>query len=142
MTDIGEPPVPSDMPALQWPVPDARYIAEAFTGLYSHNALDIAADGGSSITADADGTVIKAVYSTSGYGNYLLLDHGSGVTTLYAHCQELLVAMNDTVKAGDVIARVGSTGNSTGNHCHFEVRINNTQTDPQRFMTAPAEPAA
>jgi hypothetical protein len=46
MTDISEPPVPSDMPALQWPVPDTRYIAEAFTGLYSHNALDIAADGG------------------------------------------------------------------------------------------------
>lgn len=94
-----------------------------------HTGLDLAASGGSPIKAAYSGKVIKAEYS-QGYGNYILISHGQGTETLYAHCSTLKAEVGDTVGKGDTIALVGSTGNSTGNHLHFEVRKNGVRLDP------------
>ena len=99
-----------------------------------HYGLDIGMPIGTEICAVKDGTVIAAIKSDSGYGYHIILDHGEGVETLYAHCSELLVSEGAKVAKGDVIAKVGSTGNSTGPHCHFEVRINGEQVDPSPYL--------
>ena len=100
---------------------------------HTHKGLDIAASGGTPIKAVADGTVIRAGWS-SGYGNLVVIDHGNGVTTYYGHCSRLYVSKGTTVKAGDKIAAVGSTGNSTGNHLHFEIRLNDKQVNPEKYV--------
>lgn len=121
-----------------WPVPSSQTITSYF-GIRKHpilrinkmhTGIDIAAPKGSSIIAANKGTVIIAAYDKSGYGNYVAIDHGGGITTLYGHCSKLLVKVGDEVKAGEVIAKVGSTGLSTGNHCHFEVRKDGVLKDP------------
>jgi len=93
--------------------------------------VDIAGSGinGTPIRAANDGKVIIAQFSAS-YGNYIVLDHGAGHTTLYSHASQLLKKVGDEVKRGETIARIGSTGWSTGPHLHFEVAINGTQQDP------------
>ena len=98
-----------------------------------HTGLDIAAVTGTDIKVVADGTVISANYNGS-YGNLVKVDHGSGVETWYAHTSKMLVKAGDAVKAGDVIAKVGSTGNSTGPHLHLEIRINGEHVDPQDYL--------
>ncbi len=100
---------------------------------HTHKGLDIAASAGTPIKAVADGTVIRAGWS-SGYGNLVVIDHGNGVTTYYGHCSRLYVSKGTSVKAGDNIAAVGSTGNSTGNHLHFEIRLNGEQVNPQKYV--------
>ena len=100
---------------------------------HTHKGLDIAASGGTPIKAVADGTVIRSGWS-SGYGNLVVIDHGNGVTTYYGHCSRLYVSKGTSVKAGDNIAAVGSTGNSTGNHLHFEIRLNGEQVNPQKYV--------
>lgn len=98
-----------------------------------HTGLDIAAPKGTKIKAAASGTVIFAGYS-GGYGNVVKISHGDGIKTYYAHCSKLYVKKGQTVSAGDVIAAVGSTGNSTGNHLHFEVVKNGTSVNPQNYL--------
>ena len=98
-----------------------------------HNGIDIAAAGGTNILAAESGTVIVAEYN-SGYGNYIIVDHGNGYSTLYAHSSRLIASVGDHVNRGDVIALVGTTGNSTGNHLHFEVRVNGTPTNPLDYL--------
>ena len=98
-----------------------------------HAGIDIGAGYGSNIVAAESGTVTVATYG-SGYGKYVVVSHGSGITTLYAHCSSLLVKVGDKVSRGQVIAKVGSTGVSTGNHLHFEVRINGSTTDPLSYV--------
>lgn len=95
-----------------------------------HTGVDIGASYGSSIRAAADGDVIMASYMR-GYGNTVIVDHGGSVTTLYAHCSSLLVRDGQRVRQGQTIARVGSTGLSTGPHLHFEVRHNGTPVNPR-----------
>ena len=93
-----------------------------------HGAVDInpTQNGGTPVYASADGTVTTATYHSS-YGNYVVIDHGSGVSTLYAHAQSLAVSAGQTVTKGQLIMYEGSTGNSTGPHVHFEIRINGTR---------------
>ena len=101
---------------------------------HAHSGLDIAAPYGTPIKAAASGTVTFSGNAGDGFGNYVIVSHGNGVTTVYAHCSSLLVSSGQTVSQGQVIARVGSTGNSTGNHLHLEVRKNGVTYNPQNYV--------
>lgn len=94
-----------------------------------HHGIDIGAPYGRTIVAARSGTVIWAGWR-GGYGYTVIISHGDGVTTLYGHASRLLVSVGDWVQAGQAIAKVGSTGNSTGPHCHFEIRVNGESVDP------------
>ena len=100
---------------------------------YYHTGLDIATATGTPIRAAADGTVTYAAYHYS-YGNLLIVNHANGVQTYYAHCSKLYVSVGATVSQGQVIAAIGSTGNSTGPHLHLEVRVNGTAQNPQNYL--------
>lgn len=100
-----------------------------------HTGIDIAAPLGSPIYACRDGVVTQISYS-SGYGNYLIIDHGNGLETLYAHCSKITTVKGRNVSAGDVIAKVGSTGRSTGYHLHFEVRLDGQFQDPEPYLAS------
>ncbi len=111
------------------------YRVNPVTGNYGiHGGIDLAADSGTKINPALSGKVLKAKYS-SDYGNFVMIDHGDNVITLYAHCSKLLVSAGDYVDENDVIALVGSTGRSTGPHLHFEVRINDVRINPEYFLT-------
>lgn len=98
-----------------------------------HSGLDIAAPKGTKIKVAASGTITFSGYSGA-YGNVVKVSHGSGVKTYYAHCSKLYVKKGQKVSAGDVIATVGSTGRSTGNHLHFEVVKNGISLNPQNYL--------
>lgn len=98
-----------------------------------HPGIDIASDGGTPIVATADGTVVYSDWY-SGYGKLVQIDHGNGIVTLYGHNSQLAVSVGQTVKKGQVIAYMGSTGLSTGNHCHYEIRVNGQVVDPSRYL--------
>ena len=110
-----------------------------------HTGIDIANDFGDAICASASGTVSYVCcpcpgsnYTDSsvggGYGNYVMIDHGNGVVTLYGHCRNIYVSQGEWVSAGQTIAEVGSTGSSTGPHIHFEVRVNGNRVDPAAYL--------
>lgn len=101
---------------------------------HSHSGLDISAPYGTAIKAAASGTVTYSGNANDGYGYYIIISHGNGVSTVYAHCSQLLVSAGQTVSQGEVIAKVGSTGNSTGNHLHLEVRKNGVTLNPQNYV--------
>ena len=111
----------------------SRYGVSSRIRKSTHTGLDISAITGTDIKVVADGTVISASYNGS-YGNLVKIDHGNGVETWYAHTSKMYVKKGDTVKAGDVIAAVGSTGNSTGPHLHLEIRVNGEHVDPQDYL--------
>ena len=124
-----------------WPV--SGHITSGFGGRsifgsYSyHGGIDIAAAYGTAIAAADGGTVTfagKATGSYWSYGNLVIVDHGNGKQTYYAHCSSILVSAGDKVYQGQTIARVGSTGRSTGNHCHFEVKVNGTSQNPFQYL--------
>lgn len=99
-----------------------------------HSGLDIAADLGNDIYAAASGYVVEADWKNDSYGYAVMLEHDSRSTTVYGHASELLVEEGDYVRQGEVIARIGSTGNSTGPHVHFEIRINGECCDPLEYL--------
>ena len=127
---------------LAWPVPGYTRITSKYgmrthpiTGVYKlHTGVDIGAPMGANFIAANDGIVTKASYNGA-YGNMVIIDHGGGVSTLYAHGSEILVEVGQTVKRGDPVLKVGSTGYSTGAHAHFEVRLNGVVTDPMPYIT-------
>ena len=96
-----------------------------------HAGLDIAAEYGSDIKAAMDGVVLRVDYEQGGFGNFIELAHENGITTVYAHCSKIILNEGDRVKKGDIIAKVGSTGRSTGPHLHFEVRIGEIRINPE-----------
>ena len=128
--------------SLSWPLPASDYVTSGFghresptAGASSnHQGIDIGASTGSSITAADGGTVITASYSSSA-GNYVVISHGNGLSTVYMHCSKLLVSEGDTVSKGQTIAKVGSTGYSTGPHLHFGVRKNGSYVDPTDYVS-------
>ena len=101
-----------------------------------HRGWDIACWLGTDIMASKAGTVVISTFHNS-YGNYVVIDHGGGISTVYAHASKLLVAVGDQVERGQVIAKVGTTGSSTGYHLHFEFRKNGKYTDPFEFIPKP-----
>ena len=111
----------------------SRYGVSSKIRASTHTGLDIAATTGTPIKVVADGTITFAAYSGS-YGYLVKVDHGNGVETWYGHTSKMLVKEGQAVKAGDTIALVGSTGNSTGPHLHFEVRINGEHVNPQKYL--------
>ncbi len=111
----------------------SRYGVSSKIRVSTHTGLDIAATTGTPIKVVADGTITLASYSGS-YGYLVKVDHGNGVETWYGHTSKMLVKEGQAVKAGDTIALVGSTGNSTGPHLHFEVRINGEHVNPQKYL--------
>ncbi len=129
-----------------WPVPGYGYISSPYgyrtwsNGYVEfHNGIDIAKGSqssimGAAIVASNDGVVIRAAYNAGGYGYYIIIDHGGGRMTVYGHCNTLLVRVNDIVIQGETIATVGSTGNSTGPHLHFEIRINGSNVNPVDYL--------
>ena len=132
----------SDLPYVggyyAWPVPGYKYISSGFGyrwlfGVYKfHGGIDIAGSGiyGKNIVASNTGQVTTAYYGTTGYGHYVIIDHGGGYKTLYGHMSAIYVTVGQWVAQGTPIGAVGSTGNSTGPHCHFEIRINGERTNP------------
>ena len=99
----------------------------------AHTGLDIGAASGTPIKATAGGTIKHASWMGS-YGNLVIISHGNGIETYYAHCSKILVSVGQKVNSGDTIALVGTTGNSTGPHLHFEVRINDKPVNPQNYL--------
>ena len=99
-----------------------------------HGGVDFRCPSGTRVNAAASGTVIVAKNLNYSYGHYLIIDHGNGLSTLYAHNTTLLVGVGDRVVKGQQIAFSGSTGNSTGPHCHFEVRVNGTRVNPWNYL--------
>ena len=111
----------------------SRYGVSSKIRVSTHTGLDIAATTGTPIKVVADGTITFAAYSGS-YGYLVKVEHGNGVETWYGHTSKMLVKEGQAVKAGNTIALVGSTGNSTGPHLHFEVRINGEHVNPQKYL--------
>ena len=130
----------------QWPVPYSNsYISSPYgyrndpiSGVYKfHSGIDITMAGanGKKLVATKAGTVIRTVYSSSGYGNYVMIDHGGGYVSLYAHCSSLAVSTGQSVSQGQVIAYIGSSGYSTGPHVHFEIRYNGEKQNPSHYVS-------
>lgn len=112
------------------------YRTDPFTrGLAMHTGVDFRAETGSPILAAGPGKVVAAEYN-GGYGNMVEVEHANGLSTRYAHMSAITVSIGQTVKAGTVVGRVGSTGRSTGPHLHYETRINDEAVDPTRFLRA------
>jgi murein DD-endopeptidase MepM/ murein hydrolase activator NlpD len=104
------------------------------SGAAMHPGIDLAGSYGSPIYATADGTVLRAGWNSGGYGNLVEIDHGRGITTRYGHMSAILVSAGQHVTRGQQIGRMGSTGRSTGNHLHYEVRIDGRAVNPIPFM--------
>ncbi|MEI3395801.1 MAG: M23 family metallopeptidase [Clostridia bacterium] len=111
----------------------SRYGVRSKIRVSTHTGLDIAVSTGTRIKVIADGTVVSAQY-TGAYGNLVKIDHGNGFESWYAHTSKMYVTVGQKVSAGDVIAAVGSTGNSTGPHLHLEIRLNGQSVDPQKYL--------
>ncbi len=126
---------------MQWPCPSTKYVTSQFGersqpvagASTNHKGIDIGASMGADVVAADSGTILFSGNSSS-YGKYIVITHGGGITTLYAHCSQLLVKAGATVTKGQVIAKVGSTGISNGPHLHFEVSVNGARVNPMNYV--------
>lgn len=134
---VGTKPKPSTAATgnFRWPT-SGGYISSPYGYRWGrlHPAIDIATSYGNPIYAADGGTVVSSGWNSTGYGYLVVIDHGNGLRTWYAHCSKLLVSAGTKVAKGEVIARVGSTGNSTGNHLHFAVQKNGSFVNPSRYV--------
>ncbi len=153
----GEEPAVSEVPEVSTPTETVPVVDEAEpetaqknfeptwpTGAYQfisrgwipgvHSAIDIAAQSETEIYAAEQGEVTVSGWSEEGYGNYIMIDHGNGVETLYAHNLENVVAVGDIVEKGQLIGYVGTTGNTTGNALHFEIRIDGEKVPTEPYL--------
>lgn len=121
---------------LLWPVPSVTRISSFYgkRGKRFHDGIDIPAPRGTHILASEKGRVIYSGNKLKGYGNLLIISHSGGLVTVYAHCQKLFVKKGAWVHRGEVIAKVGSTGRSSGPHLHYEVRHRERPIDPMRYI--------
>lgn len=142
--DTYTPPATYSDTGFIWPVPTVRNMGDGYGNRWIveeqrnnfHKGIDITKPGcaGEPTVASAGGTVIQASNKGNGYGNCVIIDHGNGVSTLYAHHQSLAVSVGDTVVQGQTLGYIGQTGNAYGNHLHFEVRINGEHTNPLNYV--------
>jgi len=129
---------PASMPSI-WPVNGpitsgfGSRTAPLTGGSEAHQGIDIASGLGIPVVATADGTVVQSGWS-GGYGNLVQINHGNGIETLYGHNSQLAVSVGQTVKKGQLISYVGSTGISTGPHVHYEIRENGVAVNPIKYM--------
>lgn len=122
----------------KWPLTDYTNLSSLYAGRIdpftgkkaTHSGIDVPAPKGVKILSAKSGVVLTSAYNSGGYGNYVVVDHGNGDTTLYAHMSSRSVKAGDVVKQGQVLGLVGTTGRSTGNHLHYEIRENNVRIDP------------
>lgn len=140
IAEHADPEVAYSGGTMAWPVPSAKTVSMAYMGYANHTGMDIT-DGkgttsGKTVVAANAGKVIMVVRGYTGYGHYVIIDHGGGITTLYAHMSSISVSVGQEVARGATIGAVGSTGNSTGPHLHFEVRINGKHTNPAGYVSA------
>lgn len=132
-----------------WPTLETSYITSPYGSrlhpiqgvIKNHDGIDIGGNTGDPVYAAADGIVIYSDFNNGGYGNMIMVDHGVNsdgikIVTLYAHGDERLKNVGDVVKKGDIIMEMGSTGNSTGPHVHFEVRENGVHVDPKKYLSS------
>ncbi len=127
-----------------WPLPGYYSLSSLFAGrrhpitgkLHHHTGIDIPAPAWTEILAAKSGVVTTSTYNSS-YGNYVVVSHSDGTSTLYAHMVQRNCSKEDTVSQGQVIGYVGTTGSSTGNHLHLEVRVNNVRQDPVNYFSVP-----
>ncbi len=126
--------IPTNIPVKGWITSGFGFRTSPFTGKRTpHKGLDVAAPVGTPIYAPADGVVVFSG-KKSGYGNFVMLAHGFGIATHYAHCAELLASVGQRVKRGDQIGTVGMTGRTTGPHLHYEVTVNGQKKNPRNFI--------
>ena len=132
----------ASLTSLSWPVPSYSIITSRFGGRNAptagassnHGGLDIGAQQGATIIASEAGEIMAADYN-SGYGNYVMINHGNGIVTLYGHMTSYCVSYGETVSKGQTIGYVGSTGVSTGPHLHYEIRLNGERVDPAQYFS-------
>ncbi len=131
---------PAIWPARGWVTSDFGFRLDPYTSQRrTHEGLDIANAIGTPIVAPADGTVVYASQE-GGYGNVVVIDHGLGIKTRYAHLSKITIALGDRVRRGQLIAELGNTGRSTGPHLHYEVRINGIPENPRKFILEGDDP--
>ena len=131
---------PAPQARLAWPLNESHVITSGYGARDGHGpkgdfhrGIDISAPRGTRVLAAASG-VVSGVGDANGYGHCILIDHGNGTVTLYAHLLDFAVRRGDRVVAGDCIGRVGKSGNATGYHLHFEVRQGNHTVDPRLYL--------
>lgn len=119
-----------------FPLKSYSYVSSEYGSRWgtTHTGIDFAAPAGTHIYSWRSGTVTFAGWS-GGYGNFIIVDHGDGFVTRYAHCSKIAVTKGQTVSQGQVIGYVGTTGNSTGNHLHFEVKVNGNFVNPKNYLS-------
>jgi murein DD-endopeptidase MepM/ murein hydrolase activator NlpD len=133
------PRASASLPAeFTWPITGGKILAGFGVPRASraHAGIDIGAPAGHAVTAAREGRVVHADASLKGYGKTVIIDHGEGVRSLYAHNSELLVTDGQWVDRGQPIARVGRTGNATTEHCHFEIRMRDVPVDPMGYLSS------
>ncbi|MCC7385705.1 MAG: peptidoglycan DD-metalloendopeptidase family protein [Deltaproteobacteria bacterium] len=125
---------PSLLPARGWRTSSFGFRTDPYTGLQQmHSGLDISANIGTTVQATGDGLVTWSGVQGA-FGNLIIIDHGQGLSSAYAHLSEIQVKVGDQVKRGATIAATGNTGRSTGPHLHYEIRLNGIPQDPERFI--------